>query len=60
MRTQHEGVKTSNRFPRSLSEWKQAGPSSGVRVRADPWVGPEGRLRWSAHPLGGAVCRDHV
>ena len=20
----------------------------------------EGRLRWSAHPLGGAVCRDHA
>ena len=25
-----------------------------------PGVRPEGWLRWSAHPLGGAVCRDHV
>ena len=25
-----------------------------------PGVGPEGWLRWSAHPTGGAVCREHV
>ena len=25
----------------------------------DLW-GPEGWLRWSAHPLGGAVLRDHA
>ena len=31
-----------------------------MRVEADPWAGPEGWLSWSAHPLGGAVCRDHV
>ena len=23
-------------------------------------VGLEGWLRWSAHPLGGVVCRGHV
>ena len=38
----------------------EAGPLNGVRVGADGWVGLEGWLRWSAHPLGGAVCRDHV
>ena len=27
---------------------------------AGPWVGQEAELRWSVHPLGGAVCRDHV
>ena len=27
---------------------------------SDWWVRLEGGLRWSAHPLGGAVCRDHV
>ena len=36
----------------------QAHPLNGVRVGAEPWVRPEGWLRWSAHPLGGAVCRD--
>lgn len=30
----------------------------GLGVRADGWVRWEGGLRWSAHPLGGAVCRD--
>ena len=25
-----------------------------------PGVGPEGRLRGSAHPLGGGVCRGHA
>ena len=25
-----------------------------------PRVGREGWLRWSAHPFGGAVCREHV
>ena len=24
-----------------------------------PEVGPEGWLRWFAHPLGGVVCRGH-
>ena len=27
---------------------------------ADPRVGQEGKLRWSAHPLGGAISRDHT
>ena len=31
-----------------------------MRVGADQWVGPEEWLRWSAHPLSGTVCRDHV
>ena len=26
---------------------------------ADWWVGLEEGLRWSAHPLSGAVCRGH-
>ena len=26
----------------------------------DPGVGPEGWLRWSAHPFGGVGCRRHV
>ena len=25
-----------------------------------PGVVPEGWLRWSAHPLGGVVCRGHA
>ena len=25
-----------------------------------PGVGLEGRLRWSAHPLGGVECRGHA
>ena len=33
-----------------------AGPLNGVRVEVDTWVGSEWRLRWSAYPLGGAVC----
>ena len=38
----------------------RAGAVSGVRVGADPGVRPEAWLRWSSHPLGGAVCRDHA
>ena len=33
---------------------------NGVRAGADQWVGLEGWLRWSVHPLGGAVCREHA
>ena len=29
-------------------------------TEADLRVGLEGWLRWSAHPLGGAVCRDQA
>ena len=32
----------------------------GFTVGAARWIGTEGWLRWSAHPLGGAVCRDHA
>ena len=53
------GSRTSNRCPCSFPKGP-AGPLNGVRVGADQWVGLEGGLRWSAHPLGGAVCRDHV
>ena len=31
-----------------------------VMVGADWWVRLEGCLRWSANPVGGAVCRHHV
>ena len=31
-----------------------------MRVGAGPGVEMEGWLGWSAHPLGDAVCRDHV
>lgn len=49
----HKGVRTSNRCPCSF-------PGRGWGVGADQWVRSEGWLRWSAHPLGGAVCRDHA
>lgn len=48
IRTQHERVKTSNGFPCFLSEWGQAGPSSGVRVRAEP-------LSWARGGLGESL-----
>ena len=51
---QLEGRETSSL---ALSQGEQAGPLCGVRVGADPWVRQEGWLRWSAHPIGGAVCR---
>ena len=38
----------------------QAGSSYGVSVGVCPGVGQEGRLRWSAHPLGGVLCRGHA
>ena len=38
----------------------QGGPLNRVRLGADWWVRLEGRLRLSAQPLGGAVCRGHV
>ena len=31
-----------------------------MRIGARPGVGPEGWPGWSAHPLGGAVCRGHA
>ena len=31
-----------------------------MRVGAGPGVRPEAWLRWSAHPLGGVVCRGHA
>ena len=49
---QHKGAKASNKVPLLT---RGAGPLNRVRVGADWWVGPEGWLRWSAHPLGGAV-----
>ena len=36
-----------------------AGPLHAVRVEAGPGFWQEGWLGWFAHPLGGAVCRDH-
>ena len=32
----------------------------GVRVGVCPGFGPEGKLKWFAHPLGGIVCRGHA
>ena len=58
---QHKGAKTSNRCPCSLPEERgRAGLLSGVKVEVDLWVGPEGGLRWCAHPLGGVSYRDHA
>ena len=39
-----------------------AGPLHGmiVVVGARPGFGLEGWLRWSAHPLGGTVCRVYA
>ena len=34
-----------------LLTWGEYG--GGSRGRLEPW------LRWSAHPLGGVVCRGH-
>lgn len=36
----------------------EPGPLNGVKVAADPWVGLERWLRWSAHPFGGTLCED--
>ena len=38
---------------------KQVGPLKGMRIVGDQWVGPQGRLRWSAYPLA-LLRRDHV
>ena len=35
-------------------------PLRWVRVGIDWRVGLEGWLWWSAHPRGGAVCKDHA
>ena len=56
-----EREQVTGALARSL--WRGAGASrslKGGEVGADPWVGPEGRLRRSPHLLGGAVCRHHV
>ena len=37
-----------------------AGSLYGVRVEVCPGVRLEGWLRWSAHPFGGVVCREHA
>ena len=37
-----------------------AGSLNRLRLGADWWVRLEGCLRWSAHSVGGAVCRHHV
>ena len=36
---------------------KMGKPIPGMRVEVCPGVGPEERLRYFAHPLGGIVCR---
>ena len=37
-----------------------AGLLNGVKVGTDQWIGLEGWLMWSAHPLGGAVYRVYA
>ena len=44
----------------SLPKGRWAGSLYGVRVGLCSGVGLERWLRWSAHPLGGAVCRGHA
>lgn len=39
---------------------KRGKPVPRMRVEVCPGVGPEERLRYFAHPLGGIVCRGHV
>ena len=43
---------------RSLSRGELVPQKGEGRGRSGGQAG--GWLRWSAHPLGGAVCRDHV
>ena len=38
----------------------EAGFLKAARVGTVPWLGQEAELRWSARPLGGAVCGDHA
>ena len=49
-------MKTSNRFPCSLPEVG----ASWFLIQGEDRGGSRGRLRWSAHPLGNAVCRHHA
>lgn len=47
---QHKQEKARTSFPCSVS--------GGAGYQLVPYMGLEPWLRWSAHPLGGAVCRD--
>ena len=55
MREQKQETGSLTRFLRG----GQAVHLNEVRVGWDHWLGQEGWLRWSAHPPGGVVCRDH-
>ena len=55
-----QGVKTCNRCPCSFLVGRVRWPLKWVRVRIGWRVGLDGWLWWSAHPLGGAVCRNHA
>ena len=57
---QEWGARSSNRGPGSLPEVGRAASLHGVRAGARAEVGPEGWLRWSALPSGGAACRGHL
>lgn len=71
LRLHREGLKTSTdliagsgqgsgeKSGEGAGAGKQVGPLNGMRVGVDPWVGPQGWLRWSAYPLA-VLCRDHV
>ena len=39
---------------------RRAGCLYGVRVEAGPGAGPEGCLRWFAHPFGDVECGGHA
>lgn len=54
------GSKNKEQVPLPALQDGRAGSLNGVRVGVDEWAWQEGLLRWSAHPLGGTVCRDHA
>lgn len=57
------GIKIVFNATCSLADGGRGGPAGSlyrVRVGVGPRVVLKGWLRWSADPLGGAVCRIHV
>ena len=57
---QQGAARTNNRFSCLPAEGGQSCFLYGVRVGVCPGVGPDGWLRWSAHPFGGVVCKGHA
>lgn len=58
-----EGSDSKKPIPLLLVRWLEGGGWASslneVSMRMDQLVGLQRWLRWSAHCLGGAVCRDH-